>query len=92
MQNKANLPDAQMNVNSILSKDYDKNDLFAVRENKANSKPNKPNQSQFKANSKPNKPNQSQFKAKQSQYRDGSQESEYRRQYTEDSTQKTKDR
>ncbi len=39
MQNKANLPDAQMNVNSFIKKDYRKNDAFAVQKNKANSKP-----------------------------------------------------
>jgi len=43
MQNKPNLPDAQMSVNSILTKDYERNDIFAVPENKANSNPNKPN-------------------------------------------------
>ena len=39
MQNKANLLNAQMNVNSILTKDYERNDIFAVPENKANSNP-----------------------------------------------------
>ena len=43
MQNKANLLDTQMNVNSILTKDYERNDIFAVPENKANSNPIKPN-------------------------------------------------
>ena len=32
-----------MNVNSILTKDYERNDIFAVPENKANSNPIKPN-------------------------------------------------
>jgi len=36
MQNKPNLPDAQMSVNSILTKDYERNDIFAVPENKPN--------------------------------------------------------
>jgi len=36
---KPNLPDAQMSVTSILTKDYEINDFFAVPENKANSKP-----------------------------------------------------
>jgi len=40
---KPNLPDAQMSVNSILTKDYERNDIFAFPENKANSNPNKPN-------------------------------------------------
>ena len=43
MQNKPNLLNAQMNVNSILTKDYERNDIFAVPENKANSNPIKPN-------------------------------------------------
>ncbi len=43
MQNKANFPDVQMSVNSILTKDYERNDIFAVPENKANSNPIKAN-------------------------------------------------
>jgi hypothetical protein len=39
MQNKANMLDAQMNVNTYITKDYSKNDAFAVQKNKANSKP-----------------------------------------------------
>jgi len=35
-----------MNVNSILTKDYERNDIFAVPENKANSNPIKPNSRQ----------------------------------------------
>jgi len=50
MQNKANLLDAQMNVNSILTKDYERNDIFAVRKNKANSNPIKPNLRNAKMN------------------------------------------
>jgi len=77
MQNKANLLDAQMNVNSILTKDYERNDIFAVPENKANSNPIKPNYRNAKMNANPvltkdyenvslrrrgqNKPNQTQF-------------------------------
>ena len=50
MQNKPNLLDAQMNVTSLITVDY---------ENKSNWKldENKPNQSQYKANTNPNKPN-----------------------------------
>ena len=46
MQNKPNLPDAQMNVTSFYTVDY---------ENKSNWKlgENKPNQSQYKANTNP---------------------------------------
>jgi len=32
-----------MNVNSLITKDYERNDIFAVPENKANSNPIKPN-------------------------------------------------
>ncbi len=39
MQNKANFRKAKMNVNSFITKDYRKNDAFAVQKNKANSKP-----------------------------------------------------
>jgi len=53
MQNKANFLDAQMNVNSILTKDYERNDIFAVPENKANSNPIKANTKPMKANKMP---------------------------------------
>jgi hypothetical protein len=36
---KPNLPDAQMSVNSILTKDYRKKDDFAVPKNKAKTNP-----------------------------------------------------
>jgi len=39
MQNKANFLDAQMNVNSFITKDYRKKDDFAVQKNKPNSNP-----------------------------------------------------
>jgi len=65
MQNKPNLLDAQMNVNSILTKDYERNDIFAVPENKANSNPIKANTEPIKPKTNPiqtqNKPNQTQF-------------------------------
>jgi len=46
MQNKPNLPAPQMNVNTVITKDY---------ENKSNWKlgENKPNQTQYKANTNP---------------------------------------
>ncbi len=37
--NKANFQKAKMNVNSLITKDYRKNDAFAVRKNKAKTKP-----------------------------------------------------
>jgi len=61
MQNKPNFRKAQMNVNSILTKDYERNDTFAVPENKANSNPNKPNQSQYPPSRDETNPNQTQF-------------------------------
>jgi len=43
MQNKPNLPDAQMNVTSVLTKDYENKSNWKLGENKANTKPIKPN-------------------------------------------------
>ena len=57
MQNKANLLDSQMNVNCVITRDYENMLPFSRRQNK-------PNQTQFQSQSKPNKPN---FKAKQTQ-------------------------
>jgi len=34
MQNKANLPDAQMKVSSVLTKDYENDNTFRLPENK----------------------------------------------------------
>jgi len=39
MQNKPNLLNAQMNVSSVLTKYYERNDIFAVPENKAKTNP-----------------------------------------------------
>ena len=46
MQNKPNLPDAQMNVSSVITKDYENVHLLGRRKNK-------PNQTQYKANTNP---------------------------------------
>ena len=46
MQNKPNLPNAQMNVSSILTKDYESERLCRCVQNKAN-------QTQYKANTNP---------------------------------------
>ncbi len=43
LTNKANFPDAQMNVNKVLTKDYENKSNWALYENKANSNPNKAN-------------------------------------------------
>ncbi len=42
-QFKPNLRNAKMNINSITTKDYRKNDDFAVQKNKSNSNPIKAN-------------------------------------------------
>ncbi len=39
MQNKPNFQKSQMNVSSLITKDYSKKDDFAVRKNKPNSNP-----------------------------------------------------
>ena len=43
MQNKPNLPDAQMNVSSFYTVDYENKSNWKLGENKANTKPIKPN-------------------------------------------------
>ncbi len=43
MQNKANFPDDQMNVTSIMTTDYENKTPGESEKNKANSKPNKAN-------------------------------------------------
>jgi hypothetical protein len=54
MQNKANLLESQMNVNKVLTKDYENIANCKLGENKANTKPIKaktnPKQSQYKPN------------------------------------------
>ena len=61
MQNKANFQKSQMNVNNVLTRDYEKMTLGQRGKNKPNSNPIqtqfKPNQSQNKPNTNPNKPN-----------------------------------
>jgi len=64
MQNKPNFRKSQMNVTKVLTMEYKNKTLSRSGKNKANSKPNKANQSQFprpprrnKPNSNPNKPN-----------------------------------
>jgi len=57
MQNKPNLLDAQMNVSSVLTKDYENKSNWKLGENKANTKPIKPN----------TKPKQTQFPKSQNE-------------------------
>jgi hypothetical protein len=58
MQNKANFQKVKLNVNKVLTKDYDQMDTWSIRKNKPNSKPI---QTQLKPKQSQNKPNQSQF-------------------------------
>jgi len=46
MQNKPNLPAPRMNVNTVITKDYENKSNWKLGENKANTKP-------IKANTKP---------------------------------------
>ncbi len=62
VQNKPNFQDVQMNVNSILTKDYERNDIFAVPENKANSNP-------IKANTKPIPQRDTQYAIRDTRYK-----------------------
>ena len=50
MQNKANFTKSQMNVNKVLSMDYENKTLGGNGKNKANSKPNEPKTNPIKAN------------------------------------------
>ena len=43
MQNKANFPDSQMNVNMVLTREYEKKTLGGVGKNKAKQSQTKPN-------------------------------------------------
>ena len=65
MQNKANFRKVKLNVNKVITVDYEKRTLGQHGKNKANTKPiqtqykanTNPIQSQYKPNTKPNKPN-----------------------------------
>ncbi len=50
MQNKPNFQDAQMNVSSVKTMDYENKSNWKLGENKANTKPNKPNFRKAKMN------------------------------------------
>ncbi len=53
MQNKANFRKSRMNVSAVITKEYERNDILAVPENKANSNPIKANTKPIKANIMP---------------------------------------
>ena len=65
MQNKPNFRKSQMNVNKVLTKDYEKRTLGERGKNKPNSNPIQTQSKPIKPKTKPkrtqNKPNQSQF-------------------------------
>ena len=47
MQNEPNFPDDQMNVNKVLTKNYENWTLGEHGKNEPKTNPNEPNQSQF---------------------------------------------
>jgi hypothetical protein len=67
MQNKANFPDAQMNINLYVTKDYENKSNWTLGKNKPNTKPIRTQSNPIKPNLKPiqtqNKPNQTQLVA-----------------------------
>ena len=64
MQNKANFQKVKLNVNKVLTKDYEQMDTWSIGKKQSQTKPIqsqlKPIQTQFKPNQSQNKPKQSQ--------------------------------
>jgi len=54
MQNKAKFQKVKLNVNKVITNDYDQIDTWSIRKNKPKTNPI---QTQYKANTNPNKPN-----------------------------------
>ncbi len=71
MQNKANFQKVKLNVNNVLTKDYDQLDTWSIRKNEPKTNPNEPKTNPIKANKMPKqtqyKPKQTQNKPKQTQ-------------------------
>jgi hypothetical protein len=65
MQNKAKFQKVKLNVNEVLTKDYDKMDTWSIRKNKAKTNPIQSQTNPIKANKSPK---QTQFKPKQTQF------------------------
>ncbi len=65
MQNKPNFRKSQMNVNKVLTKDYEKRTLGERGKNKPNSNPIQSQSKPIKANKMPK---QTQYKPKQTQF------------------------
>ncbi len=64
MQNKANFRKVKLNVNKVLTKDYEQMDTWSIRKTKPIQSQLKPIQTQtnlIKAKTNPNKPKQTQF-------------------------------
>jgi hypothetical protein len=62
MRNKANFQKVKLNVNNVLTRDYDQMDTWSIGKSKPNSNP-------IQSQNKPNtKPIQTQFKPKQTQF------------------------
>ena len=72
MQNKPNLPKAQMNLTSLITVDYENKPPRPRRKNKPNSNPiqaqTNPNQSQFKPKTNPIKPKTNPIPQRDTQY------------------------
>ena len=62
MQNEPNFRKSQMNVNKVLTRNYEKRTLGEHGKNEPKTNPNEPNQSQLKPIQTQNKPNQTQYK------------------------------
>jgi len=52
MQNEPNFPDDQMNVNKVLTRDYENKTNWKVRKNEPNTNPIKPNLPEGKIDAK----------------------------------------
>ncbi|MHC4653916.1 MAG: hypothetical protein ACYS91_02735 [Planctomycetota bacterium] len=71
MQNEPKLRKSQMNVNKVLTKDYDKKDTWSIGKNEPKTNPNEPKTNPNKANKMPKQtqtnPKQTQTNPKQTQ-------------------------
>ena len=68
LQNKAKFRKVKLNVNNVLTKDYDQMDTWSIRTTKPIQSQFKANQSQLKPIQSQSKPKQTQFKPKQTQF------------------------
>ncbi len=69
MQNEPNFPDDLMNVNKVLTKDYEKNSNWTLGENEPKTNPIKANSKPIKCQNEPNtKPIKPNFRGKKSNW------------------------